>query len=102
MDSLIEENESLKQDVAELKAHVAAREEKEQEEHTEIQERLIGEFDMPQDEFNAKLIKAMVMDEFGMTQEEFNAKLIKALQSPEVVNYLGGMLHNAMGLGLGR
>lgn len=83
MDSLMEENEALKQDVAELKAHVAACEEKQSEEaHAEVQEKLIGGFEM--------------------SQEEFNEKLIVGMQSPAVVDYMSRMLQNAMMMGLGR
>ncbi len=83
MKALEEENEALKQDVAELKAHVAASEEKQQEEqHAEIQEKLIGGFEM--------------------TQEEFNEKLVVGMQSPAVVDYMSRMLQNALMMGLGR
>ena len=83
MAALQAENETLKQDVAELKAHVAACEEKQaEEEHAEVQEKLIGGFEM--------------------TQEEFNEKLIEGMQSPAVVDYMSRMLQNAMMMGLGR
>ena len=74
------ENEKLKQDIEELKKH--NQEQQEAVEHAEVQEKLISEFDM--------------------SQEEFNTKLIKALEAPEVVSYLGRMLQNVMSLGLGR
>jgi cell division septum initiation protein DivIVA len=81
--ALQEENEKLKQDIEELKEYVAkAEEEKAEEQHAEVQEKLIGEFEM--------------------SQEEFDARLIQGMESPAVVDYMSRMLQNAMMMGLGR
>lgn len=71
---------------AKLKAATDAltemKEAQEAEAHANVQTELIGEFEMSQDDFNAKLIVGM--------------------QSPAVVDYMSRMLQNAMQMGLGR
>jgi len=76
------ENETLKQDVAELKARVAASEEKEEEQHADVQQSLIGEF--------------------KLSQEDFNRMLVEGMNSPAVVDFMSRMIGNAMAMGLGR
>lgn len=58
------------------------KQEKEADEHANVQQSLIGEFQM--------------------SQEEFNAKLVEGMMSPAVTEYMGRMLSNAMAMGLGR
>ncbi len=71
--------ESLKQDVKELKDQLQSQSD---DQHADVQQSLIGEFEM--------------------SQEEFDTKLIEGLKSPQVSEFMGRMLQNAMMMGLGR